>query len=395
MSLPPRARGIDRRGARSIAVSAVLALLLVGPAVPGRAQQSADDPYTATIKVDATSDTAAKAREAARLDGQRRALAAIADRLSGATGAAAKLAKLDDRRITDMVVSFEVANERMSTVRYLADYTFHFRPEPVQQALRGAGIALSGEPGKEPARDAASETGKAAVVLPVYQAGSDALLWEDPNPWREAWAQAPPVGGTPRFSVPLGDIADITAIDAAKARAGDSEALTAIARQNGADDVVVAIATPRGPIDRPSGLDIVVRRYRAGRLVDTRPAALTANPGETPPDLLRRAVTASAGALDNAPKKEAGPRVDQQGSLTAALPISGLEDWVKLRDRLAGVPTIRNVALVALSRQEATIEIAYLGDIEQLKASLAGVDLDLVKGDPVWRLARSSAPGPR
>jgi hypothetical protein len=142
-------------------------------------------------------------------------------------------------------------------------------------------------------------------------------------------------------------------------------------------------------------LDIVVRRYRAGRLVDTRPAALTANPGETPPDLLRRAVTASAGALDNAPKKEAGPRVDQQGSLTAALPISGLEDWVKLRDRLAGVPTIRNVALVALSRQEATIEIAYLGDIEQLKASLAGVDLDLVKGDPVWRLARSSAPGPR
>ena len=47
---------------------------------------------------------------------------------------------------------------------------------------------------------------------------------------------------------------------------------------------------------------------------------------------------------------------------------------------------------MALSRQEATIEIEYLGNIDQLKASLAGLSLELVQGDPVWRLARSTAP---
>ena len=75
-------------------------------------------------------------------------------RLSGG-GAAAKLAKLDDKTITDLVASFEVANERMSAVRYLGDYTFHFRAEPVQRVFRTAGIALSGDPARKAARKSA------------------------------------------------------------------------------------------------------------------------------------------------------------------------------------------------------------------------------------------------
>ena len=122
---------------------------------------------------------------------------------------------------------------------------------------------------------------------------------------------------------------------------------------------------------------------------------LTAKSGEATGDFLHRAVVAVTANLNSGWKKEAAPRYDQQGSLTAALPIDGLDDWVKLRERLAGVSTIRKVALVALSRQEAMIEIEYLGNIDQLKASLAGLSLDLVQGDPVWRLARSTAPGPR
>ena len=53
------------------------------------------------------------------------------------------------------------------------------------------------------------------------------------------------------------------------------------------------------------------------------------------------------------------------------LPISGLEDWVRVRERLAALPAIRTVNLVTLSLQEATIELDYLGSIDQLKTSLA------------------------
>ena len=120
-------------------------------AQPARAQEA--DPFSATVKVDARADTAAKARETARLDGQRRALAAIAERLSGGE-APAKLPKLDDKAITDLVASFEVANERMSAVRYVADYTFHFRPAETRRVLACASAGAAnrrGDRAKPPA----------------------------------------------------------------------------------------------------------------------------------------------------------------------------------------------------------------------------------------------------
>ncbi len=334
----------------------VLAVALGAKSLPGHAQEA--DPFSATVKVDATADTVVKARDMARLDGQRRALAAVAEHLSGgaAGDVSTKLAKLDDKAITDLVASFAVANERMSAVRYLADYTFHFRRSEARRALRSAGITLAEAPAKP------------LVVLPVYQTEGETLLWEDPNPWRAAWEERTPAGAAPRLIVPLGDAADVTTVDADKAQAGDSTALAAIASRNGGDDAVVLLAAMRGSPNSPAGVDVMARRYHAGRLVATNVAPLAANPGESESDLLRRAVTAVAAEIESGWKKEPGPSYDQLGTLTAVLPITGLEDWMGARRRLATVPAIRKITLVALSRQEATIEIGYGGSIDALKA---------------------------
>ena len=68
------------------------------------------------------------------------------------------------------------------------------------------------------------------------------------------------------------------------------------------------------------------------------------------------------------------------------MPIASLGDWVELRQRLAAVPAIRKIDLLSLSRQQAKIEIKYVGNPDQLKSSLAEADLDLDGGDPDWRL---------
>src|SRR5207237_7299515 len=141
---------------------------------PGQAEDA--DAFSATVAVDASAENVVRAREQARTDGQRRALTAVLERLSGGNPPA-KPPRLDDKAITDMVASFEVANERMSAVRYVADYTFHFRPDEVDRVLQKAGIGVAGEAGAAP--------GKPLVVLPVYQSGAAAVLWDDPNPWRE------------------------------------------------------------------------------------------------------------------------------------------------------------------------------------------------------------------
>jgi len=384
MTLPLMLAGTGYHGGRRFAGSALLVLLAVSVmSGPGRAQDA--DPFTATVAVDATANTAAQAREMARTDGQRRALAAVAERVSGGS-TRAKLPKLDDKAITDLVLSFEVANERMSAVRYAGDYTFHFRPEEIRRILGNPG---SGNPVPgNPAAAVSAEPSKPMVLIPVYQSAGPARLWEDANPWRQAWEQQPTGTGAVRLLVPLGDAGDIAALDADKARAGDGGALAAIARRNGTDEALVAFAQTRGPPDRPAGLDVTVKRYRADRLVDSHAEPLTANPGESESELLRRAAAAIVSDIASAWKNEAAVHYDQEGSLTAILPITDLDDWVRARERLVKVPVIRKVALMALSRQEATIEIGYGGSIDQLTAGLAEISVDLIRGNPTWRLTR-------
>ncbi len=384
MSLPAMPASSGGRNRWRFAIVALVVLLAAG--APGRSGHAADDdPFSATVTVDATAENVVKARETARLDGQRRALVALAERL-GAADAQARLAKLDDNAVGNLVASFEVANERMSAVRYVADYTFHFHPAQTRNLLQKVGVALSDETGK-------AEPSKPVILIPVYQAGAQATLWDDPNPWRDAWSEQPSGPGPTKLLAPLGDAGDIAAIDAAKAQAGDPDALVAIARHNGGDEAIVALAQLRGAPDKPAGLDVTVRRYRAGQPLDNHFLPIGANPGESQSDLLHRAVAAVATALEGGWKKEPVPRYDQQGSLTAVLPITSLDDWLHARERLAAVPVIRKIAVVALSRQEATIEIGYVGSIDQLKAALAAISLDLVRGDPLWRLAHSGPSG--
>jgi hypothetical protein len=394
------------------------ALLLLGAVVmragPAAAQES-DEAYSATVKVDATADSAGAAREMARIDGQRRALAAVIERLSGASEPA-KPPKLDDKAITDLVVSFEVANEHMSAVRYVADYTFHFRPSKVRRLVRvveapPADSVGKSAPDKTPGDKSSSDSGgkspegtgkpsvesgnRAVVILPVYQDGSNLVLWDDPNAWRMAWSQRPVVSGPGRLVLPLGDAGDLATIDAEKAGSGKPEALTAIAQRNRGSEAVVAAATARRQGDKLAGLDVTVKRYRSGHLVDTQASSFEADPAESEADLLKRAAEATAAEIESGAKRSAGAPSDQPASLAITVPISSLGEWVQVRDRLASVSAIRKIDVLSLSRQEARIEVKYVGSQDQLKSSLAGVNLDLGGGDPIWRIQSSGAASAR
>jgi hypothetical protein len=389
---------VRRRGLRAVA----LLWLLIAPLLPVAAQaQAQDNSYTATVTVDATSDSVAKARDVARVDGARRALDSVIAKLAGGPDKAKPL-KLSDNQITDLVASFEVANERMSAVRYVADYTYHFKTADVNRVMQSAGIAInqpnssaggaSATPGSSGANVPALSGGKPVVVLPIYQNGGSALLWDDPNPWRDAWSQRPAGTGGTNFVVPLGDVSDLAAIDADKARTGDGTALAAIAKKESADDVLVMVAVRRVG-DKP-GLDVTVRRSRAGQFVDVHFDSIDATPGEADTDLCRRATDTIVTDIANGWKNAKGLLSDQQGSVVVVAPITGLDDWIKLRDRLATVPSVRKLDVKSLSRQEATVEIQYVGSMDQLKANLAATKLDLEGGDPIWRLDRSAAAKP-
>jgi hypothetical protein len=191
--------------------------------------------------------------------------------------------------------------------------------------------------------------------------------------------------------LPLGDAGDLAAIDAEKAGSGKSDALTAIAQRNQGSEAIVALATPRRQGDKVAGLDVTVKRYRYGHLVDTQATSFEAVPGESEADLLKRAAESTAAEIETGAKRNAGA----PASLAVSVPITSLGEWVQVRSRLASVSSIRKIDLLSLSRQEARIEVKYVGNQDQLKSSLAEVNLDLGGGDPIWRIQSSGAASAR
>jgi hypothetical protein len=210
-----------------------------------------------------------------------------------------------------------------------------------------------------------------------------------------AWSQRPAGPGPGHLVLPLGDAGDLAAIDAEKAGSGRSDALTAITQRNRGSEAVVALATARRQDNKLTGLDINVKRYRSGRLVDTQATSFDAAPGESEADLLKRAAESTAADIESGAKRNAGAHSDQPASLAVTVPISSLGEWVQVRGRLASVSAIRKIDLLSLSRQEARIEVKYVGTPDQLKSSLAEVNLDLGGGDPIWRIQPSGAASAR
>lgn len=386
---PPAAAPGDALGTPS--ADAPAGALGNAPAAPSAGTPS--DAYSATVNLDATAKNAVAARHKARLEGERRALEAVVEGL-GTSSATNIVSALNDPAIEAMVVSYSVADEHMSSTRYQARYTYHFDPAAVGRLMESAGLTVA------PAPTGIVASGR-AVVLPIYRDGESLVLWSDPNAWRQAWSQLSLPAGPVGLLVPLGGIGDLAAIDAQKAIAGDPDALTAIAQQNGAAVTIVALATAERSQAGELGLDVLLKRYREGTLSGSLEASFTAQPGESPAQFMMRVAQASIQPIENGFETGSGaaegpstPSAAPNGpsgfgtssSLVAVAPLNGLRDWVALRRELAALPSVRDVELLSLSREEAKITIRFVGTEADLQKSLAADGLTLAGGDPLWRL---------
>ena len=66
------------------------------------------------------------------------------------------------------------------------------------------------------------------------------------------------------------------------------------------------------------------------------------------------------------------------------IPITGLDDWAKIEERIIGSPVVRNSRVVAMSRREVQIAVDYVGSTDQLRTALAQQNLSLSQMGDIW-----------
>jgi hypothetical protein len=342
-----------------------LLLVAVG-AFPASAQALVDAFTVKGVDVDVTASSPAAAKDEAIATGQRIAFQQLLERLTSP----ADHARLPNADALNFVRDYGIESERSSAVRYLATLTVRFNPAAVRKLLKDAGIAFT---------DARS---RPVVVVPVLQSpGRAAVLWDDPNPWRTAWAGLGG-GGLVPLVVPVGELADLQALSAEQALAGDAERLTAEGARWRTSDVMVAAGTLAADGRR---LDVALSGL-PGTPLPFPSVAYDIRPGESPEQMMARAARDLARALDLGYKQANLLQFDHADTLSALVPLSGLDEWLAVRERLSHVSLVRSTEVVSLSRTEAAVVLHVVGDPERVKGALANAGLALDLSDGLWTM---------
>jgi Uncharacterized protein conserved in bacteria (DUF2066). len=342
-----------------------VALLLVLLAASPAAAQVAGDAFAVRgIDVDVTAANPQAARDQAIAEGQARALRMLLERLT----APADHARLPKADAVQYVRDFSIDSERASSTRYIATLTVRFNPTAVRRLLQGAGIAY------------AEPRNRVLVVAPLFTPqGGRPVLWDDPNPWREAWTGLGG-GGLVPLVVPTGDLADARALSAEQAMAGNPEAMLALASRWRTPDVMVVSA---GLTQDGRRLDVAVTAS-AGAPKPFDAMSYQLLEGETTEAMLVRAARDIDRAVDTVFKQPNLLQFDHAGTLPALVPLTGLQDWLAVRERLGRVSQVRRWELVSLSKVEAALVLHVVGDQDQVNAALANAGLRMDWGDGYW-----------
>ena len=346
----------------------LLLLLLIAAASPAMA---APDAFSMRgIEVDVTAANVTAAKEQAVAEAHRIAFRRLLERLTMATDYG-RLPNVDPMQY---VRDYALEQERSSTVRYIATLTVRFNSAAVRKLLRDAGLHY------------AEARPRAVVVVPVFK-GKDGrmVLWDDPNPWRAAW-YAQGTGGLVPLLVPQGDVIDAASINAEQAMALDPDRVAALSQRYRTPDILVAAAAIS---QSGTQIDVSVRGTPGlPRLFESKSWELPE--GVAPETVLRHVAAEMGAAMDSAYKQGNLLQFDRAATLSTLVPLTGLDEWLAVRQRLSQVSQVRRFEVVSLSRQEAALVLHILGDQEQVRTALAGAGLSLEWGDGYWLMRQSA-----
>ena len=309
---------------------------------------------------------------------------------SDLSGAARPLTVPDDGRLEYLIRDIAYQDEKFGGGRYLANLTIRFHANAINQFLQRSGVAYLGS------------SSPLAVILPVYKSASGDLLWSDANPWLDGWWQLDGAGTVVPYTVPLGDLSDISAIDVDRAMKVDAASINAIAARYSAGAVIIPVATQTDD----GSILVEISSFGPGwpgapELLRLNPEALLARATERAgenadpsTDLAQFAAAASLtlDALEDRWKTANILRFDQEStSLTTRIPVSGLQDWLGVQKALNSVAPIKAWRLAVLATDHAIVDIDYIGDQARLDQALRRVSLGLSEDSETpgsWILTR-------
>lgn len=350
---------------RGLAAVAGALLIVLAVAVPGRA-----DLYSINgLRVDETAKNAVEAKNKAIAGGQLQAFDTLLRRLTRERERV-RLPELNADLVSRLMDGMSVENESTSATRYVADLSIRFRPDNIRDLFLKYKVPF------------ADEQAPGALLLPVWKEKGKSVLWDNPNPLRDAWAGLNPENSITPLLLPLGDLTDIASISAGEVVSGSEAKIQALKDRYAVENVLVAVGeslgggsvrvTLRGTIESgPVEFDNVFNGE--GKSATFNASAKAAR------DYLSR-------IEDDWKETHVNLGRPPGSSMEVAVPFGSLPEWNTIRRRIETTPGVDSVQVKRLSAQGAVVDIIFAGDLGQLDLAFGQNGFDLTDIGDTWVL---------
>lgn len=307
------------------------------------------------IKVDVTAETAAKAREQALQDGQKRALMVVMERITP-DYVVEQLTELVPDDIINMVRDMSVSNEKTSSVRYMATLDVSFNADAVRDLLRQNGLPY------------VRTSGKQLLILPVYKRSPAAspVLWDEDNPWLRAWSNRTVESYMIPLTVPAGDLADNNLLNVEQVVQGDLKAAENLAKRYEAEGILVVRMTRNGAVFTVDAMAMdeatasEIKNFSFTLPLKKNTAATYAN-----------AVKKVVNHLENVWKRDQMVQFNEVTPLVAMVPVSTVKQWTVIQKRLDRIPLISSYNLQAARAGVLQLTIFFAENLDRLQKEMA------------------------
>lgn len=362
-----------------------LAFFLCGIAGAQEAPEAPEPAYTNPyivegVEVDITAKNAIEARDQAFNAAQEKAFGELAKRmLPEGEAATYKIPTLST--ISALIKDYEVTKEKLSSVRYLGTYTFHFDEDGVNRVFNSTGPSYADS---SSSATATKSSGKSLLILPFFQADAEMILWSQDNPWLNAWNRSNQSFAT----IPIGDLEDVQDIGDTQALTYSSRRLNDMLDRYNAGEAIILVAAAdsslvaRNDDDQASGgMSINVYRTDRGSPEFIQEIPLNAQPGQSVGQFMDESVASLQSFLKQNWKQTMTASTSPEISrIDVVVPIRTLADWSAAEVALYDTGGITDVMLQGISPREARITITYQGSQQRLMEALAQENLVLMKG---------------
>lgn len=332
------------------------------------------------IAIDTTGTTTDAARESGLIQAQTTGLKRLMERLTPQSEHA-RLPTVDGRNIAPYVASISVDDEKTSSGRYIARLSVRYTPESVRSLLQAQSISYT-------------EPHTPILTLPILHVEGRTILWEDPTPWRQAWASLP-VNPLIPLIVPLGEIEDVTQLPTERVAGVGMDDLQPMMRRYNTTDVFVITAVLSSPAVAPMSAEVSLRGIGSSVPDIEIPRSFHAHDGETTDAFLSRTAQTISMAIATAYKQNNAINHAQTENRRVSVHFSGLAEWLSIRERLGKIPAVHKIDIEILGRTEAVLSLQLAGNPSAFRSTFAQYNLSFVEGDhsqPVRIMSTSPTP---